>query len=70
MVVKEANAITAGEGVGSKLPHDRWTGSWLVEDMETTRSTLRRVTMARRTIRKRVVSAVSLKPFHPSPPHL
>lgn len=59
-MVEEAYATVAGEQVGSKLAYYRWTGPWLVENIQQHGRNFR-VMMAGGIIRKRVVSTASLK---------
>lgn len=63
VVVKQADAAVAGEEFGSKLAHDRWTGPWLVENIQQHGCNVR-VMMAGGIIRNRVVCTASLKIFY------
>ena len=68
LVKKEASTLSR-EGVLSKLAHEHWTGPW--QEVRIIHPGLSyAVHLNSRSIRKRMVSAADIKPFHERPVEL
>ena len=65
---KEAASTLSREGVHSKLAHEHWTGPWQIVRVDPGLSYA--VHLNGRSIRKRMVSAADIKPFHEYPVEL
>ena len=69
VMVKEAASTLSREGIHSKLTHECWTGPWqVVRIIHPGLSYV--VHLNGRSIRKRMVSAADIKPFHERPVEL